>query len=127
MKNEATGFARLIAASGYSLKGLRNTYATEGAFRQEVWLAAVLLPLALFVGDNALEVAMLTSSVLLLLVVELLNTAIEKVVDRIGDGYHELSGAAKDAGSAAVLLALIILFTVWLCVLLQGDIAAINL
>lgn len=120
MKNEATGVARLIAAFGFSLKGLKSTYATEAAFRQEVWLAVVLFPLAFFTGGSALEIALLVSSVLLLLVVELLNSAIEKIVDRIGSEYHELSGAAKDAGSAAVLLTMGLVVVVWLGVLFTG-------
>lgn len=120
MKNDATGFARLIAAFGFSMKGLKSTYATEAAFRQEVWLAIVLLPLAFVVGDSGLEIAILISTVLLLLIVELLNTAIEKVVDRLGSDYHALSGAAKDAGSAAVLLTLTLVVVVWLSVLYGG-------
>ena len=96
------------------MQGLKTTYATEAAFRQEVWLAVVLLPLALLLGSSPLEQAILSASVLLLLVVELLNSGIEKVVDRIGDDYHELSGAAKDAGSAAVLLTLCIVVVIWL-------------
>jgi len=114
MKNNVTGVARLVAAFGFSLQGLKTTYATEAAFRQEVWLAVVLLPLALLLGSSPLEQAILSASVLLLLVVELLNSGIEKVVDRIGDDYHELSGAAKDAGSAAVLLTLCIVVVIWL-------------
>lgn len=117
MKNEATGSARLIAAFGFSMKGLKRTYATEAAFRQEVWLAVVLLPLAFFVGGSPLEIAMLIASVLLLLIVELLNSAIENVVDRIGSEYHELSGAAKDTGSAAVLITMGLVVVVWLGVL----------
>lgn len=117
MKNNATGFARLIAAFGFSVKGLKSTYRTEAAFRQEVWLAIVLLPLAFFIGSSPLEQSLLVASVLLLLIVELLNSAIEKVVDRIGHEYHELSGAAKDAGSAAVLLAVFIVIAIWLGVL----------
>ena len=93
MKNNATGVARLVAAFGYSVQGLKSTYATEAAFRQEVWLAVVLIPLAWLVGSSPLEQAILIASVLLLLVVELLNSGIEKVVDRIGDDFHELSGA----------------------------------
>lgn len=120
MKNEATGFARLIAAFGFSINGLKCTYATEAAFRQEVWLTIVLLPLSFLIGGSALEIAILITSVLLLLVVELLNSAIEKIVDRIGSEHHELSGAAKDAGSAAVLLTLGLVVVVWLGVLFNG-------
>ncbi len=118
MKNEATGFARLIAAFGFSRKGLKLAYVSEAAFRQEVWLAVVMLPAAWFVGDTSLERALLAASILLLMVVELLNTAIEKVVDRIGAEFHELSGAAKDIGSAAVLLTIVLVTIVWLGVIL---------
>jgi len=120
MKNNATGVARLVAAFGYSLQGLKTTYTTEAAFRQEVWLTVVLIPLAWLVGSSPLEQAILIASVLLLLIVELLNSGIEKVVDRIGDDYHELSGAAKDAGSAAVLLALVLVTVVWVGALLTN-------
>lgn len=120
MKNNATGFKRLIAAFGFSMKGLKSTYTTETAFRQEVWLAIVLLPLAFFVGGSVHEIAILIASVLLLLIVELLNTAVEKVVDRVGADYHPLSAAAKDAGSAAVLLTLILVVIVWLAVVFGG-------
>jgi len=119
MKNTDTGMARLFSALGYSLSGLKVAYISEAAFRQEVWLAIVLLPLAWFVGDTALERGILASSVLLLLVVELLNTAIEKVVDRIGDEYHDLSGAAKDMGSAAVLVTLVLVAVIWCAVILK--------
>ncbi len=119
MKNTDTGFARLRSALGYSIKGLRVAYATEAAFRQEVWLAVVLLPLALVVGDTPLERGLLIACVLLLLTVELLNTSIEKVVDRIGEEFHELSGAAKDAGSAAVFLTMLLVAVIWLSVILS--------
>lgn len=118
MKNTDTGIARLFSAFRYSLNGLRIAYTNEAAFRQEVWFAAVLIPAAFFVGDTAFEHCVLIASVLLLLIVELLNTAVENVVDRIGDEFHELSGAAKDIGSAAVLMALLLLVIVWLGVIL---------
>lgn len=118
MKNNATGFARIVAAAGFSIRGLKLAYQSEAAFRQEVWLAVVLLPAAWFVGDDSLQRAMLVASVLFLLIVELLNTAVEKVVDRVGDEYHPLSGAAKDIGSAAVFVALLLVGIVWLGVIL---------
>lgn len=118
MKNEATGFKRLIAATGFSMAGLRMSYKTEAAFRQEVWLAIVLVPLAFFIGDDAMEISLLIGSVLLLMITELLNTAIEIVVDRIGHEFHELSGRAKDTGSAAVFLAIVLVIVVWLGVLI---------
>lgn len=107
------GLKRLWLATGHSLRGLRLSYSSEAAFRQEVWLAVVLLPLAFFLGESAVERAMLAGSVLVLLIVELLNTAIEVVVDRIGLERHALSGFAKDAGSAAVMLSLALVALTW--------------
>ena len=107
------GVKRLWLATGHSLRGLRLSYSSEAAFRQEVWLAVVLLPLAFFLGESAVERAMLAGSVLVLLIVELLNTAIEVVVDRIGLERHALSGFAKDAGSAAVMLTLALVALTW--------------
>lgn len=113
MKNEATGVRRLVAATRFSLAGLNSTYKTEEAFRQECWLAVFLIPVALWLGSDATEKTLLIASILLLLITELLNTAVEIVVDRIGHDYHELSGKAKDAGSAAVLIALFLVIVVW--------------
>ena len=107
------GLKRLWLATGHSLRGLRLSYSSEAAFRQEVWLAVVLLPLAFFLGESAVERAMLAGSVLVLLIVELLNTEIEVVVDRIGLERHALSGFAKDAGSAAVMLTLALVALTW--------------
>jgi diacylglycerol kinase (ATP) len=112
------GLKRLWLATGHSLRGLRLSYSSEAAFRQEVWLAVVLLPLAFFLGESAVERAMLAGSVLVLLIVELLNTAIEVVVDRIGLERHALSGFAKDAGSAAVMLTLALVALTWGLILL---------
>lgn len=119
MKNEATGFARVTAAAGYSLQGLSSAYRNEAAFRQELWLAIVLCPLAFWIADSALQVALLIGSLMIVLITELLNSAIEAVVDRIGAEYHELAGRAKDMGSAAVFLSLILVAIVWLGVLLD--------
>lgn len=118
MKNQDTGLKRLFSAFQFSRNGLYRTVKNEAAFRQEAILALVLLPLALVLGDNGLERAMLIASVLMVLIVELLNTGIEAVVDRIGNEYHDLAGYAKDAGSAAVLIALVQLVVVWLLVLI---------
>ena len=107
------GLKRLWLATGHSLRGLRLSYSSEAAFRQEVRLAVVLLPLAFFLGESAVERALLAGSVLVLLIVELLNTAIEVVVDRIGLERHALSGFAKDAGSAAVMLTLALVALTW--------------
>lgn len=112
-KPGATGLTRIINAYGYSMKGLRAAFINESAFRQEVLLALLLTPLAIWLGTNAVEYILLIGSVLLVLVVELLNSAIEAVVDRIGSEHHELSGRAKDIGSAAVFVSLCIVALVW--------------
>ena len=111
------GLKRLWLATGHSLRGLTLAYRSEAAFRQEVWLAVVLLPLACWLGRSAVERVLLAGSVLLLLIVELLNTAIEVVVDRIGLERHALSGFAKDAGSAAVMLMLLLVALTWALIL----------
>ena len=111
------GFTRIIKASQFSWQGLRAAYRHEEAFRQEVWLCIVLLPLGLYLGQSGVERALLVASVLLLPIVEILNSAIEAVVDRIGEEKHELSGRAKDMGSAAVALALGLMVLVWVLVL----------
>lgn len=108
-----TGVTRLIKAVGHSAAGFRSAYQTEAAFRQEVWLAAILLPIAIALPIAPLERLMLAGSVLLVMIVELLNSGIEAVVDRISLDRHELSKHAKDVGSAAVLLALANAVTIW--------------
>ncbi len=110
-------FARIIRAAGYSMQGLKAAYKYEAAFRQEVWFAIVLLPLAFLLGDGAIEKVLLSGSVLLILVTELLNSAVESVVDRIGSEYHELSGRAKDIGSAAVFMAMVLMGLTWFLIL----------
>lgn len=119
MKNEATGIRRLVAATRFSLAGLRSTFKTEAAFRQECWLAIVLVPVAMFLGDDSIEIALMIGSILILMITELLNTAVEIVVDRIGHEFHELSGRAKDAGSAAVLLSLLLVALIWVSALIN--------
>jgi diacylglycerol kinase (ATP) len=111
------GFNRLIKAAQFSRQGIVACYQHEEAFRQEVWLTIVLIPLGLYLGGNGVEKALLVGSVLLLPIVEILNSAIEAVVDRIGQEKHELSGRAKDMGSAAVALAVLLLIVVWSLVL----------
>jgi diacylglycerol kinase (ATP) len=118
-KTGATGIKRIINAAGYSWLGLKAAYKHESAFRQEIWSAIVLIPLGLFLGQDWTGKAALVCSVLFVLVVELLNSGIEAVVDRIGDEPHQLSGRAKDMGSAAVLIALIIAALVWASVLIE--------
>lgn len=109
---------RLIKAFGYSFRGIKAAFANEAAFRQEVVLSIVLIPLGLWLGATGLERALLTGSVMLVMIVELLNSGIEAIVDRFGGAQHELSGRAKDIGSAAVLLSLVNAFVIWALVLL---------
>lgn len=119
MKNEATGMARLASAAQFSKQGFVAAYRSEAAFRQEVWLALILLPVSFLLADTPIEWIVLVVPVLLLMIVELLNTAVEAVVDRFGDEWNELSGFAKDTGSCAVLIAIIILVLSWLAVLIN--------
>lgn len=111
-----TGFNRMRHAFGYSLAGLRAGW-RETAFRQEALAAMVMLPLALWLGETWVEVSLLAGTVLLVMVVELLNTGIEAAIDRIGPQWHELSKQAKDMGSAAVLLSLLLCAGTWLAAL----------
>lgn len=113
-----TGFKRLLNAFNYSCAGIREAYRNEDAFRQEVLLAFVLLPLAFWLDADAIGRALMVGSVLLLLIVELLNSAIEATVDRISLDDHRLAKRAKDIGSAAVLITIINLALIWLLVLL---------
>jgi diacylglycerol kinase (ATP) len=100
-----------------SLRGLKHCYHSEAAFRQEVWAALVLVPLAIWLGQTAVERALLVGSVLVVMIVELINTGIEVVVDRISHERHHLSGFAKDLGSSAVLLSLLLAGMTWVLVL----------
>jgi diacylglycerol kinase (ATP) len=114
-----TGIDRIVRAAGHSASGLRLAYAAESAFRQEVWLAALLLPTAFWLGRDWIQTALLAGSVLLVMIVELLNSGIEAVVDRVSYDWHELSKRAKDFGSAAVLLSLLLCAGVWVAALAQ--------
>lgn len=113
-----TGLRRLFNAFFYTLDGLRAAYRHEDAFRQEVWLAAVMIPLAFFLPATGIGRALMVASVLLVLIVELVNSAIEAAIDRISLEQHSLSKRAKDIGSAAVMIALINVIATWLLVLL---------
>ena len=113
-----TGLRRVWNALHYSLDGLQAAYRHEEAFRQEAWLALLMIPLALWLGEGAVERVLMIGSVLLVLIVELLNSAIEAVVDRVSLENHRLAKRAKDIGSAAVLISLIQVLVVWTCVLL---------
>lgn len=108
-----TGLTRIIHAFGYSMKGMRAAFKHESAFRQEVALLIVLVPVAVWLGRSSIDYILLIGSLLLVLIVELLNSAIEAVVDRIGDELHKLAGRAKDMGSAAVFISLANVFLVW--------------
>jgi diacylglycerol kinase (ATP) len=112
-----TGFARVISATAYSWAGLKAAFKHEAAFRQELFLCIVLAPIALLVARTGLERALLIGSLLLVLMVELLNSAIEAVVDRVSDEHHELAGRAKDIGSAAVFVSLLNVVVTWALVL----------
>jgi len=112
-----TDAGRVVRAFGYSLKGLRAAYREESAFRQELILAVVLVPLGVWLGRSGVERALLVGSVALVLIVELLNSAVEATVDRGGKDWDKLAGRAKDMGSAAVLIALLLTAAVWTMIL----------
>lgn len=111
------GIKRIVLAGQYSLSGLRSAWSKELAFRQEVVLAIPAILLIVLLDFSPLEKAMLWASTLLVLIVELINSAIEATVDRIGEDHHPLSGCAKDMGSAAVLISLLLMLGVWSCLL----------
>lgn len=111
------GLRRLWFATHYSLKGLRSCWRAEASFRQEVLACLMLVPVGLWLGQDGVEKVLLAGSCFLVLIVELLNSSIEAAVDRFGDEYHVLSGQAKDIGSAAVMISLVLLALVWALVL----------
>ena len=111
-----TGIRRILRATVYSMQGFGHAFRNEAAFRQEIALTVVLTPFAFWLGRSPLEIAMLIGVCLIILIVELLNTAVEAAIDRHGDEQHELSGAAKDLGSAAVFVSLVLVAVVWLVV-----------
>ncbi len=120
MANQSsTGWRRLWNATGYSIAGLKAAWRNEAAFRQELVIALILLPTALWLGETFTQRALLIFSLLAVLVVELLNSAIETVVDRIGTEPNELSGRAKDLGSAAVMISLVAAGLVWGLIVLE--------
>jgi diacylglycerol kinase (ATP) len=108
-----TGLDRVIRAAGYSLDGLRIAYRGESAFRQETWLACVMIPAAFWLGQGWVQEALLVGAVLLVLIVELLNSGIEAAIDRVSYELHDLSKRAKDLASAAVLLSLLLCVGIW--------------
>lgn len=113
-----TGLRRLVNAFGYSLDGFKAAFKYEDAFRQEVYLAVILIPLALYLTAEPLHRALMIGSVLLVLMVELLNSAVEAVVDRVSVERHELAKRAKDIGSAAVFIALTNVVVIWALLIL---------
>jgi diacylglycerol kinase (ATP) len=116
-RDKPTGITRLVRAFGYSLQGFIYAWREEAAFRQEVCLAAAVIPVGLLLGRSGIERALLVYPMLQILVVEILNSAVEAVVDRGGTERHPLAGMAKDMGSAAVMLSFALLGTVWLLIL----------
>jgi diacylglycerol kinase (ATP) len=117
-RNKLQGVGRLLQACVASVRGIAGAFREEEAFRQELFFACVALPLGLWLGRSGVERALLVGPVLLVLIVELLNSAIEATVDRIGLERHALAGLAKDIGSAAVLLSFVLLGLVWVLVLM---------
>jgi diacylglycerol kinase (ATP) len=112
-----TGLDRIVRAAGYSIAGLKAAYQGENAFRQECWAAIVLVPSAFWLGRSWVEMALLFGSVLLVMIVELLNSGIEAAIDRVSFELHDLSKRAKDLASAAVMLSLVLCSGIWLAAL----------
>ncbi len=117
-KESGGGIGRIVRAFGWSMSGLKAAFRKEAAFRQELLLCAVLAPLAFYFGKTGVEIGLLLGSLMLVLIVEVLNSAVEAAVDRISKENHELAGQAKDMGSAAVFLSLLNVAVVWLLVIL---------
>ncbi len=113
------GIVRIIKATGYSMLGFKAAYKYEEAFRQELWLAIIMAPLAIWLGDGAIERVLLLGSLMLVIIIELLNSAIEALVDRVSTDHHTLSGRAKDIGSAAVFVSLTNVVVTWGLILVQ--------
>jgi len=117
MANNTTGFIRIIKAAGYSWKGVHAAWVNEAAFRQEAVAVVLAIIIAAFLDVDAITRVLLIGSVSLVMIVEILNSAIEAVVDRIGAEFHELSGRAKDMGSAAVLMSILLALFTWVTLL----------
>ena len=114
-----TGFTRLIKATEYSVRGLKSAWEHETAFRQECTIALILLPFAFVLGETLVQTALLIGVCLIVLITELLNSAVEATVDRMGEELHDLAGRAKDMSSAAVALSLLLVGVTWGLVALQ--------
>lgn len=121
-----TGIGRIIRATGFSFQGLAAAWKHEAAFRQEVVLLVVLIPAALWLGETVLMQALLIGVCLLVFIVELFNSAIEAAIDRHGNEHHELSGRAKDMGSAAVMVSLVIVLLTWGAVICDRFFTGVN-
>lgn len=117
MANNVTGLTRIIKAAGYSWKGLLAAWKNEAAFRQELVAVVAAITIACWLDVDAITRVLLIGSVVLVLIVEILNSAVEAVVDRFGGEWHELAGRAKDMGSAAVLIAILLALFVWVSLL----------
>ena len=116
LQKKRRGLNRVIHAFGYSIQGLQAAM-HEPAFRQEAYLAFILIPLSFFLGQNWVEISLLSGSVIFVLTVELLNTGLESAIDRVGPQWHDLSKRCKDLGSAAVLLSIVLCMGIWLSAL----------
>jgi diacylglycerol kinase (ATP) len=119
IKPRDTGATRIWKATRYSMQGLKAAWINESAFRQECILGLALLPLAFWLAQNWVEATVLIAVCFLVLIIELLNSAIEAVVDRVGPEHHDLAGRAKDMGSAAVMLSLIMALATWFLILMH--------
>ena len=119
-KTSATGLKRIVNATKYSMKGLKAGLINEAAFRQECCLSIIMIIASFWVAKDYIQVLLLLTGPFLVMTTEILNSAIEAVVDRIGDEYHELSGRAKDMGSAAVFIMLVYTVVVWAVILLHN-------
>lgn len=118
VQKQRRGLSRVIHAFGYSLQGLQAGM-HEPAFKQEAYIAFVLIPLSFYLGNNWVETALLSGSVVFVLIVELLNTGLESAIDRVGPQWHDLSKRCKDLGSAAVLLSIVLCMSIWLSALVM--------
>jgi diacylglycerol kinase (ATP) len=112
-----SGLKRIIFAIGYSIQGLKSAFKNEAAFRQELLASIILIPLACYLDVSQIERILLIASIILVLIIEIINSAIEAVVDRISNEHHELAGRAKDLGSAAVMIAIFLSAYIWIEIL----------
>ena len=125
-ENKKTGLNRIITAFGHTSKGFSWLSRNEAAFRQELALLVLAIPLAFVIAQTSIQLILLISSLVLVIIVELINSAIEVIVDRVGSEKHELSGRAKDIGSAAVLVALMNAFFIWAVIIFNNFLGGAN-